>query len=383
MSGEKDVVSSRLQYIDNLKVLLTVLVILHHAIITYGAPGSWYYKESNPGPITFAFFTLFVATNQAFFMGMFFMFGGFFTPSSYDRKGMAQFLKDRFMRLGIPIIFYTLFIHPFTLLLLRVSVWHFRGNSTELMRQFLQDCNGFHVGPLWFTQNLLLFVTIYVVYQQIAVRRNQNVVKVTRKPTTAKIIFFIVALSLVTFLVRLYFPVGRFTDYFNVQFGHFSQYVALFIVGIVAYHRGWLTEIPLSLSKVWFGVVLLFIIFNSIFILAGASDGNIQPYLGGLSWQALVAAVWEQFVGVSMIIALLSLFYNKFNYQGKLLKTLASSCYTVYIIHPVILVIITIVIKDFSLHPAMKFFVLGILSVPVCFALGCLIKKLPLAKRIL
>ena len=30
-------------YIDNIKVILTVLVVLHHSAITYGAPGSWYF----------------------------------------------------------------------------------------------------------------------------------------------------------------------------------------------------------------------------------------------------------------------------------------------------------------------------------------------------
>ena len=64
MSSEKDAVVSRLQYIDNIRILLTTLVILHHAAITYGAPGSWYYVESHPGMVTFALFALFIATNQ-------------------------------------------------------------------------------------------------------------------------------------------------------------------------------------------------------------------------------------------------------------------------------------------------------------------------------
>jgi glucan biosynthesis protein C len=384
MSGEKDVVSSRLQYVDNLRVLLTALVILHHAIITYGAPGSWYYIESRPGPVTFPFFALFVVTNQAFFMGMFFMIGGFFTPSSYDRKGAFRFLKDRFLRLGIPIIFYMLFIHPLTLLLLHVSVWNTSGNSIDLVRQYLQGCKEFHVGPLWFTETLLLFGIIYVMYRQITGRGNQNLI-ISRKPATTEIIIFILVLSLVTFLVRLYFPVGRVIAHFNVQPAHVSQYAILFIAGIVAYRRRWFTDIPLSCSRIWLTVVLfcIVVLFPVLFALGGAMEGNTRPYMGGLYWQALAYALWEQFVGVSMIIALLSLFYNKFNYQGRLLQTLASSCYAVYIIHPVVLVLIAIAIKNVSLHPAVKFFILGTLAIPACFALGCLIRKLPLAKRIL
>jgi hypothetical protein len=39
--------------------------------------------------------------------------------------------------------------------------------------------------------------------------------------------------------------------------------------------------------------------------------------------------------------------------------------------------------RNLRLHPLLKFFVLGIIAVPVCFAIGGAIRKLPLARRIL
>ncbi len=382
MSSEKDAVIAHIPYIDNIRILLTVIVILHHAIITYGASGSWYYIESKPGPVTFPFFTLFVATNQAFTMGMFFMIGGFFTPSSCDHKGCLRFLKDRLKRLGIPIVFYMFFLHPLTLLLLHVYVWNSGRSSINLAGQFLQGCKEFHVGPLWFTQTLLVFGVIYVACRLIAGRGNRNLIIVSRKPATTEIILFILILSLITFVVRLYFPVGRVINHFNVQFGHFSQYIALFVAGVIAYRRGWFTDISLSFAKIWFGVVLFFVVV--VFpVLFTAGKGHFQPYMGGFYWEAFAYAAWEQFVGVGMIIIILGLFYNKFNHHGRLLKALASSCYTVYIIHPIVLVSIAIAMKNISLPSAVKFLILGTLAVPACFVLGCLIRKLPLAKRIL
>ena len=35
----------RLLYIDNLRILLTILVIMHHLAIGYGGPGDWAYRE--------------------------------------------------------------------------------------------------------------------------------------------------------------------------------------------------------------------------------------------------------------------------------------------------------------------------------------------------
>ena len=64
-------VKNKIQYIDNLRVLLTVLVILHHTAICYGAPGGWYYRQPTQNTGALIALTLFVATNQAFFIGLF------------------------------------------------------------------------------------------------------------------------------------------------------------------------------------------------------------------------------------------------------------------------------------------------------------------------
>ena len=43
--------------------------------------------------------TLFLAINQSFFMGFFFMISSYFNPGSVDRKGSTAFLVDRLKRL--------------------------------------------------------------------------------------------------------------------------------------------------------------------------------------------------------------------------------------------------------------------------------------------
>lgn len=50
--------------------------------------------------------TWYNTTIQAFSMGLFFLISGYFTPSSYERKGSGRFAKDRLLRLGIPILCY-------------------------------------------------------------------------------------------------------------------------------------------------------------------------------------------------------------------------------------------------------------------------------------
>jgi hypothetical protein len=92
----------------------------------------------------------FVAANQAFFMGLFLLISAYFVPGSYDRKGAGRFLKDRLIRLGIPLVVYSWIIDPLLgyvrqiwLKGLRMPTWgdllgHFRGGAL------------IGSGPLWF-----------------------------------------------------------------------------------------------------------------------------------------------------------------------------------------------------------------------------------------
>src|SRR3984957_8511834 len=102
-------------YIDRLRVVMTALVIFHHTPITYGAIGGWFWRELPPSAAPSSrLLILFCTTNQAYFMGFFFLLAGYFTPLSLERKGYARFICDRFLRLGIPLLAFGLLLGPLT-----------------------------------------------------------------------------------------------------------------------------------------------------------------------------------------------------------------------------------------------------------------------------
>src|SRR5580698_5073364 len=102
-------------YIDRLRSVMTVLVILHHTAITYGAPGGWFWTELKPsGTPASLLLTLFVTTNQAYFMGFFFFLAGYFTPASLERKGYGRFLGDRLIRMRLPLLAFIIILAPLT-----------------------------------------------------------------------------------------------------------------------------------------------------------------------------------------------------------------------------------------------------------------------------
>src|SRR5271167_2936753 len=102
-------------YVDRLRTVMTVFVILHHTAITYGAIGGWFWHEIDPSrAVSSQLLILFCTTNQAYFMGFFFLLAGYFTPASLERKGYAHFIGDRFLRLGLPLLAFGLIFGPLT-----------------------------------------------------------------------------------------------------------------------------------------------------------------------------------------------------------------------------------------------------------------------------
>ena len=85
--------------------------------ITYGASGGWYYNEVRPGSdVSSQLLSLFTGFNQAFFMGLF-LLAGYFTPGAVERHGAAIYMRERAVRLGLPLIVYFLLLSPVTIAL--------------------------------------------------------------------------------------------------------------------------------------------------------------------------------------------------------------------------------------------------------------------------
>ncbi|MCP4260914.1 MAG: acyltransferase family protein [Planctomycetes bacterium] len=246
--------------------------------------------------------------------------------------------------------------------------------------------SSFHVGtgPLWFSEALLILAGFYFLWRRLSKAPVQAIQTESRMPGKVTIAAFALVLGVVTFIVRIWLPIGWAFGPLNLQFPFFPQYIGLFIIGIVAYRHNWFMRIPDAMGKLWLCIAIFFVVvlFPALFVLGGAPD-NISSFMGGFYWQCFAYALWEQFTGLAIIIAMLFLFRKWFNRQGNISKAMSVSAYTAYIIHAPVVVLIAIAMRNISLYPLLKFALAGLISVPLCFALGNFIRQLPLAKRIL
>ena len=152
--------TKRIHYLDNIRIYLTVIVILQHLTITYGAPGGWYYREFDfhqLDTITLAALVLFVAANQAYFMGFFFFLGGYFSNSSLKRKDSGGFLIQRIIRLGIPLLLFVYGISPILKFIEGYLLYSQPLSLENLQKIYKSIVFGYELGPMWFVLLMLIF----------------------------------------------------------------------------------------------------------------------------------------------------------------------------------------------------------------------------------
>jgi hypothetical protein len=392
--SEETVKRSRLFFVDNLRVFLTVLVILHHLAIVYGASGGFAYVEPGADELTTILLTLFAAINAPYFMGFFFLIAGYFSPGSYDRKGFGQFLRDRLVRLGIPIVVYMFTLNPLINYLVGKHVY---GSTLSPGRAYVESIRnhfryGLGVDQLWFVLVLLVFGVVYAILRRLADVRassgapSQARVVEARPPSNLEIAGFALVLGFVTFLVRIWFPMDDWRKILVVylEFGHMPQYILLFAAGIVAYRRDWFRTIPDKTGKLWLWIAVGFIVLLPIiFIAGGVMEGKQDLFTGGSTWQALVTAIWEGFLCVSMIVGLLILFLRRLSSQGPLLGAMATSAYATYVVHGTVLVSLGLVLSGVQLHHLPKYILVAPVAVAASFLIGYGLKKLPGARKVL
>lgn len=369
---------SKINFIDHLKVVLTILVVLHHSAITYGAPGGWYYSEKTQLLAAKIPMTMFVAVNQSFFMGLFFFLSALFIPASFDKKRGGKFLTDRLLRLGLPLVFYSLVLAPF----LSFIIYNYTGTHQPIT--YSQYLGGFDswidFGVLWFVAALLLFTVSYIVWRFFS----PKVIASKPLPSVSSIIYFATATGVVSYWVRIVFPVGWVLHPVGFQLGHFPQYIAMFILGLVASRSKWLNDVNYKTGKTLaiIATCLIFIGFPLFFVVQTWLNFSIEEFTVGGHWPSLWYAVWEQLTGFSIVTALLCIGKQCWNGPSAFLSKLSRSTFAVYIFHPLILIGLSVALHGWAIEPALKLLIVGPLAVIGSFLLGMIVVKIPGVNKI-
>jgi peptidoglycan/LPS O-acetylase OafA/YrhL len=374
----------RLFFVDNLRVLLIVLVMLVHLAITYGGSGLWYYKEGQLAAPEFYVSLAFTCICQAFFMGLLFLLAGYFTPASFDRKGSGQFVLDRLTRLWLPVGVFIFLIDPFMQYALisagvLPSPTGMPMTTEGFLGLFTNPFAGLGFGPLWFIEALFYFTLIYVVWRLMS----RSPSKPLPIPRNLALALLAIALGAVTFLVRLWFPVGYVLNPFGFQLPFFPQYIAFFIVGVFAFRGNWLLNMPAKTGRLWLRIASFLLVIWLAVLASAAAAGTVFSFFGGFNWQMAFYAFWEQAFAVSVAIGLTLWFREKANFQNRFTKLLSDNSYAAYILQAPILIGLALSLAAVKMPLTLKFLAVAPVGVALCFFIAYLVRKVPGVNKVL
>lgn len=377
----------RLHYVDNLRVAMTVLVVLHHVALTYGNIPVWYYTEPAQDP-TGGLLDLFVIVNQTYFMGLFFLLAGYFVPAARDRRGRRGFVRERLVRLGAPLLLFVLLVRP--LVSAHSYGLYAEGAAAEgaELPYWLYYVISFDPGPMWFVEVLLVLTLTYVMVRGVgerrAARRGAVAGPAERPRDTAPlrwlgpVLAFTVGLALVSFLWRWVNPAPYWPVLGLPSPDYLPQYIGLFTVGVFAYRGDWFSRLPDRAG--WYGLATGLLGWAG-FLVWSAFLGDTVGQTG--TGPALFQMVAESFFSVGVTLALTVFFRRFLDRRTRVSGFLVDNAFAVYFLHPVVLVGAGLALSGWEAPAAVKFVAMAALAVPACWALAAAVRAVPGARRVL
>ncbi len=364
---------TRLLFIDNIRTMLTMLVVLHHLAVTYTWSVGWYYHEPLGVGAPFHVLSVFIMLTQAFFMGAFFLLAAYFVPGSYARRGARSFVDERILRLLVPLLAFRFVISP----AISLAVGWFANDQRPTVAAYWANEGS---GPLWFLELLLVLTTGWLLWRRFRPARFASIRWSTTPPTWSGVAMFALLLGLGTWLFRIWLPVYSYIDGIDFPTPAFlPQYVALFIVGVIAWHRRWFETIPGWMGR--FGLVAL--VTASCTLLPLSMVGMERAWVGNGTPQSFAFSLWESIFCVGTCLALLTFFRTRCDWQGPRLRWLSRENYAVYIVHAPVIVFIALTLMPLAIPILAKLGIAIAVGIPLCYLVGWSLRRIPAVARVL
>jgi len=364
----------RLYYLDNLRAVVIVLVIVLHAAITYMAdPPTWWYVIDPDRSVAFTWLVLLVDVP---IMQVLFFVAGYFAVRSLQRRGPRGFVREKVVRLAIPWALGVVFLAPLATYMTYVS----RGVPTGYLQFWTVDFWGpmFQQSVYWFLGVLfvafLVLVYAYLYPARAALRAEAPPVE---QPRARLFAWFVVltAGGSILFSPTLGVDDWRSLSYlFVVQPARIAFYVGYFVLGIYAERHGWFTETGFRprLATWGAGCVIAASAYLA-FRLAGPSPS--------LASRAVESGLFSAFC-LTALVAGVALFRARIDGAGRAWRTLAANSFGIYYVHPLILYPLAYLLVGLSVPAIAKFSILVVATLVGSLAVsGLVLKQVPGLRR--
>ncbi|TVY46858.1 hypothetical protein LCER1_G008535, partial [Lachnellula cervina] len=314
----------RRYHLDNFRTFLTFLVIFHHTSIPYGGLGSWKYVSPHHVQGSSPSLTAFNALNQTFFMGSFFYMSGIMSSQSLTRKPAPEFLKTKWVKLGIPVVVYTLLGPPTQNAVIRLL----RGTDAEFWEVLIGHLKGLRSvsGPMWYPSLLLLFDTAYSLLPQTPLPNLSFWHAMTLDIAACSL------LRIPSLAHRVFAPLSVRPDYF-------PQYLIAYILGTRSAPKDHTSAPPLLTPPRRNALLATSVLSGSFLVHLLPSQPGAEAYSfvflhSGFNIASVAYAVWNESTGFLLGASLMHLFERR-GWGRRRWGGVARYSYAAFLVHPV------------------------------------------------
>ncbi|MBG9814585.1 hypothetical protein ABD68_24445 [Bacillus endophyticus] len=363
----------RLHYFDNGKALASVLGFFYHVGLVFSIP--W---VINADPEDFNnnihLFTQFLSL---FRMPLFMFIAGYFAIYSVKKYNFSSFAKNKLLRLGVPLLS-ALYILVFIQYIYGDML--FKGSSTlmDVVYKVIPWSDTFTLAHLWFLYLVIIYSFLLYFIAKLIRKHNKYIMNIKEKLVNTKsstsdilFIFLIFSSSLFFIAISKFSPINHAL----LPFSDFGSFLSYFIIGVFTYIF-WD-----KYSKLFFNFTRNRAILSLIIIILAF----IPLYLTSSSENLIIMVLRQLFTSIAKYYSLLLamyILYKFFNKTNKLLKYLADSSYSIYLLHqPVIVVVSYYYLKYTDTSSYISYLCILIASICVTYLIDFLfIKKMKLGK---
>jgi glucan biosynthesis protein C len=363
--------TDRVIFLDNIRYLMVLLVVVLHSALGYTNNASWWTVNDENS----IFIDYLLGVLDVFLMPTLFFIAGYFALPSLQQKGKWLFIKGKLKRLGIPWLLGVFLLIP----IINYIHLYSRGYPATLMslwRRFALNIEGalslhtglitsvleFHQHYFWFISLLLVFFIVFAFLHDSKSKLLSSIFS-SEKPKMSSmksilLIFFLVGLLTALITIFIY---GIFDETPNkdpwIIIGSLIQfqatkivlYISCFGLGVYAFSNEWLKDgktpgnfifwTILSIGLMYFqGKALLFLIHNFSIGLA-------------IGW-----VLMRTFIVFTILLALISFGIKHWNSPSKYSRQLAANSYNIYLLHMLFVIVVQLLLlKWFGIPIFIKF----------------------------
>jgi hypothetical protein len=380
-----------------LRAYIIVLVLAFHSVLAYlpliplppaslrAKPRAW---ELFPvvDSQRWIGFSLFAGFNDTFFMSLMFFLSGLFVWNSLERKGSGAFLRDRFLRLGLPFVAAATLVAPldyYPAYLLTGA----NPSPATFGREWL-SLGEWWVGPAWFVWVLLAFDCLAAVCFRVMPRSIKAPARVWRGalPGPAASFALLVAVSAAAYipLLHVFGPIAwaRLGPFFfqTSRPLHYAVYfTAGIVVGAYSIERGLLAPGG-KLARRWpawtLGALAAFCPVVIAMILVTTSRISLRTWetIGGFAFVLSCAASG---------FAFLSIFLRFARARVRVFDSLTRNAYGMYLIHIAFVTWLQYVLLRAQMSPIAKGLIVFLGTLALSWGAVAALRRLPAVARVI